>query len=463
MVKQPNEDLFEGSTMTFGEHLDELRGVLFRSLIGLLICVVIGFLIADQVVTKIQGPLRAALQKHYLERAKRDLFQKYDGEENTPPEMINLIVERGFIPEPAYLDIETLANRLRQELPDHFSTISFKTSQFALADFPAEDASGLCEAIASDKDDASKPASVLWGLMNAEERASVTKFGEEEMTDDDRRVLLRAMNRLIEDAKIHESQPFRDYAPKDSPAQAMITRHADEGINADDTRRLNRMLLAEAFHKYLAKPQPLVLETPLWKPISVRVQTLNAHEAFMIWLKAAFLAGLVMASPWIFFQIWSFVGAGLYPHERKYVYFYLPFSLLLFLAGASMAFFFVFQHVLNFLFGFNLMMDIDPDPRISEWLSFVLLLPVGFGIAFQLPLGMLFLYRLGIFSLEIYLAKWRLAILIIFVLSMLLTPADPISMLLMAVPLTALYFLGIVLCHWLPRTRSRFPEGTDPT
>jgi sec-independent protein translocase protein TatC len=182
----------------------------------------------------------------------------------------------------------------------------------------------------------------------------------------------------------------------------------------------------------------------------------------MIWLKAAFVTGLVISSPWIFYQLWIFVAAGLYPHEKKYVYLYLPFSSVLFLAGAAMAFFVVFRYVLNFLLGFNRAMSIDPDPRISEWLSFVLFLPLGFGIAFQLPLVMLFLHRIGIFSLEAYLEKWRIAVLVIFVISMILTPADPISMLLMACPLSGLYFLGIGLCKWMPRNRNPFADVYEP-
>ena len=73
---------------------------------------------------------------------------------------------------------------------------------------------------------------------------------------------------------------------------------------------------------------------------------------------------------------------------------------------------------------------------------------------------MLFINRLGILSVEMYLEKWRIAILVIFVLSMLLTPADPISMLMMAVPLTILFFLGIALCKWMPRGRSPIAEET---
>ena len=74
---------------------------------------------------------------------------------------------------------------------------------------------------------------------------------------------------------------------------------------------------------------------------------------------------------------------------------------------------------------------------------------------------MLFLNRITIFSVEAYLQKWRVAVLVIFVISMLLTPADPISMLLMAAPLSGLYFLGIALCKWMPRGRSLFDGGYE--
>lgn len=178
----------------------------------------------------------------------------------------------------------------------------------------------------------------------------------------------------------------------------------------------------------------------------------------MIWMKAGLLTGIVVASPFIFWQIWQFIAAGLYPHEKNYVYIYLPFSLILFLAGGSLAFFFVFDPVLDFLFSFNKKLNIDPDPRISEWLGFVLIMPLGFGISFQLPLVMLFINRLGLVSLETYLSKWRIAVMAIVVLSAVLTPADPISIFLMAIPLVVLFFVGLGLCKWMPRGKNPFSE-----
>jgi sec-independent protein translocase protein TatC len=190
----------------------------------------------------------------------------------------------------------------------------------------------------------------------------------------------------------------------------------------------------------------------------VKIKSFNAQEAFSVYVKASLLVGILLASPWLFYQIWHFVAAGLYPHERHYVHIYLPFSLGLFLMGAALAFFIVFQPVLNFLLSFNRSLGIDPDPRINEWLGFVLLLPVGFGVGFQLPLVMLFLERINVFTVRNYLAYWRVAILVIFVLAAILAPPDPYSMLLMAFPLTFLYFGGIFLCKFLPKKPNPFGE-----
>jgi sec-independent protein translocase protein TatC len=222
-------------------------------------------------------------------------------------------------------------------------------------------------------------------------------------------------------------------------------------------------LLSSYFSNELRVAQLTLLDVPVWKPVKVRVQSLNAQEAFMIWMKASFMTGLVLASPWIFVQIWTFVAAGLYPHEKNYVYMYLPISLLLFIAGAALAFGFVFEKVLGFLFYFNQWMEIDPDPRIGEWLGFVLLMPLAFGLSFQLPLIMLFLNRIGIITIQMYVEHWRTAVLVIAIAAMVLTPGgDPYSLLLMMFPLIFLYFLGIGLCKWMPQGRNPFTEVYEP-
>jgi sec-independent protein translocase protein TatC len=189
---------------------------------------------------------------------------------------------------------------------------------------------------------------------------------------------------------------------------------------------------------------------------NAKTKALGVYEAFKIYIIASLIVGLVLASPVVAYNLWSFVAAGLYPHEKKYVYYFIPVSIGLFVVGALFAFFFVFQFVLDFLFGFNSWLHIEPDPRISEWIGFALLLPVGFGISFQLPVVMFVLERVGIFTAKQYLEKWRIAVLAICLIAVFLTPGDPGSMLLMAIPLVLLYFGGVWVCKLFPRKQGLF-------
>jgi sec-independent protein translocase protein TatC len=196
---------------------------------------------------------------------------------------------------------------------------------------------------------------------------------------------------------------------------------------------------------------------PLEDDSRLNAISLSGQEPFMIYMKASLIVGAVLASPFIFYYMWNFIAAGLYKRERNMVYLYLPMSLGLFFSGAALAYFAAFGYVLEFLFWFNDQMGIAPTPRISEWMTLVLLMPLGFGISFQLPLVMVALERIGIFTVQSYLSSWRISVVAIFAIAMILTPADPGSMLMMAVPLTGLYFLGIWLCKKLPRGEALGP------
>jgi sec-independent protein translocase protein TatC len=180
------------------------------------------------------------------------------------------------------------------------------------------------------------------------------------------------------------------------------------------------------------------------------LSTLAPQEAIMAYIKVCLVCGLVLGSPWIFIQIWAFVAAGLYPNEKRLVNVYLPFSVVLFVAGALVCQFWVIPKALQALLWFNQWLKLEPDIRFNEWLGFAILLPVLFGLSFQLPLIMLFLERVGIFSVETYVQKWRIACFLIFVFSSFVTPVDAISMLSLALAMCALYGLGILLCKLNP-------------
>lgn len=197
----------------------------------------------------------------------------------------------------------------------------------------------------------------------------------------------------------------------------------------------------------------------LWtQPTEAKVISTEVEGTFGVYVKASLVLGVVLASPAVFYFLWTFVAAGLYPHEKRYVHVFMPLSIGLFFLGAVVAFYVVLEYVITFLLGFNEWMGIEATPRINQWMSFVLILPLMFGVAFQMPLVMLFLERIGVISTAMYWKYWRHAVLVIFVVSMFLTPADPGSLLAMAGCLAPLYFVGIGLCKWMPRGNQPFAE-----
>jgi sec-independent protein translocase protein TatC len=148
------------------------------------------------------------------------------------------------------------------------------------------------------------------------------------------------------------------------------------------------------------------------------------------------------------------VAAGLYRHERRYVKQYLPFSLGLFLSGVFLCFLFVLPITLKFLLQFNVWLGVAPTLRLSEWMGFATILPLIFGASFQTPLVMLFIERLGIFTVDDFRSKRKIAILVITVAAAVLTPGqDPFSMLLLACPMILLYELGILMIQYNKRPR----------
>jgi sec-independent protein translocase protein TatC len=193
--------------------------------------------------------------------------------------------------------------------------------------------------------------------------------------------------------------------------------------------------------------------------------TMSVAEGMLVYFKVALVCGLVLSSPWVFWQIWSFVAAGLYAHEKRPVYAYLPFSVGLFLAGVLVCQFLVMPKAVEALLWFNEWLDFEPDLRLNEWLGFAIFMPVVFGISFQTPLVMLFLERLGVLRVEAYRGKRRLAWFLLAVFAAVASPStDWVSMVFLWVPMCLLYELGIVLCRWSPRsaTRGEFAdEGAD--
>jgi sec-independent protein translocase protein TatC len=181
------------------------------------------------------------------------------------------------------------------------------------------------------------------------------------------------------------------------------------------------------------------------------ITTLSAQEAMVVWFKVSLLCGIVLASPIILYQFWAFVGAGLYPHEKRYIYLFFGPSLVLFVGGILLCQFVVLPGAVKALLKFNEILGLDPDIRMTEWLGLAIILPLVFGVSFQTPLVMVFLNRIGLFSAGDYLTKWRHALFFLALFSAIITPTpDVITLLYLLVPMFGLYMLGIAICHYFP-------------
>ena len=190
--------------------------------------------------------------------------------------------------------------------------------------------------------------------------------------------------------------------------------------------------------------------------------SLTITESFMTYIMVSIYCGIVLSSPWIFWQLWQFIAAGLYPHEKKYVHLYMPLSIGLFLGGCALAEFVVLPIGISYLLSFNEWLGVEPELRLSEWLSFAVMVPVVFGVAFQTPLVMLFLERVGIVKVDFYTKNRKMAIFVLAVVACLLAVApDAFSMMSLAIPMWGLYELGIILCRFAPRPRPVMEEP-DP-
>ena len=196
-------------------------------------------------------------------------------------------------------------------------------------------------------------------------------------------------------------------------------------------------------HRRAKQVQPLVGRRPT-------LATLRVEEAFMVYIKVCIVTGFVLASPWVFYQLWSFIAAGLYPNEKRYVNVFMPFSIGLFLAGVAMCELMVIPKAVEALLWFNEWLGLEPELRLNDWLGFAILMPLVFGISFQTPLVMLFVERIGFLSVEQLRKSHRIAWFVMAIFAAVVTPTDAFSMLFLWIPMSLLYELGIILCRMQP-------------
>lgn len=189
-----------------------------------------------------------------------------------------------------------------------------------------------------------------------------------------------------------------------------------------------------------AKARPL--------PRGARLQVIGVPDAFTSYMKISLIAGLILTCPWVFYQLWMFVAAGLYANERKYVRAAVPFSAALFIVGALFFLFVVAKISLNFFLYFGELLGVASNWTLQKYVSFVTMLMLVFGLAFQTPIAIVILVRTGLVSLQAMRGVRKYVFLCCFIISAAVTPPDVISQITLAVPLYTLYELGMILAYF---------------
>jgi len=189
-----------------------------------------------------------------------------------------------------------------------------------------------------------------------------------------------------------------------------------------------------------------------------KLHAIEVTESVGVYMRVALLAGFLLALPWVFYQLFVFIGKGLKKNERKSILIAVPFATLMFAGGVVFAFFIMLPASLDFLMS---ILGIQTMIRIKSYFSFVTNLLFWIGISFEMPLIVYILARVGLIKAKVMLKGWRVAIVVIAVLAAIITPtSDPVNMAIFMIPLFVLYLLSIGLAAIAEKQRAK-PEAAE--
>ncbi len=208
-------------------------------------------------------------------------------------------------------------------------------------------------------------------------------------------------------------------------------------------------------YDFLAAPLTAAL------PEGAKMVAIGVITPFMVPLKVTAMVAFLLALPFILYQAWAFVAPGLYAHERRLGLPLIISSTLLFLLGMAFCYYLVFGQVFHFIASFA-PKSITPAPDIEAYLSFVMTMFIAFGLAFEVPVALIVLVKLGVVDV-VKLKEWRPYFIVgAFVIAAIVTPPDVISQLALAIPMCLLYEIGILAARLVtPRAKEEGGEASS--
>jgi sec-independent protein translocase protein TatC len=179
-------------------------------------------------------------------------------------------------------------------------------------------------------------------------------------------------------------------------------------------------------------------------PVGSKMIATGVISPFLVPMKVTLVLAIIISLPWVFYQLWAFIAPGLYAHEKRLVLPLVISSSLLFMGGVAFSYFLVFGRVFKFIGEFA-PKSIAVTPDIENYLDFVMSMCLAFGAAFEVPVVVVILVRMGIVSVDKLREIRPYAIVGAFAIAALITPPDAVSMLSLAIPMCILYELGLLV------------------
>ncbi|HIJ19499.1 MAG TPA: twin-arginine translocase subunit TatC [Deltaproteobacteria bacterium] len=215
-------------------------------------------------------------------------------------------------------------------------------------------------------------------------------------------------------------------------------------------------IFAEKLFQILIAPLKAVL------PEGDRLIFTALPEMFFTYLKVAFISGIMLVAPYIFYQLWLFIAPGLYKTEKKYVIPFVIASTILFVGGALFGYFVVFPFGFQFFISFT-NEYVKALPSVQQYFGFAVKLLFAFGIVFELPVVIFFLTKMGVVTPALLRKNRKYAILLSFVVAAILTPPDVITQCMMAGPLIILFEIGILvsMTAWKKKQEKKAQEESE--
>ena len=197
------------------------------------------------------------------------------------------------------------------------------------------------------------------------------------------------------------------------------------------------------------------------KSLNVTWNVFRLSDALRVYMQFAFAIGITISLPFALYQVWRFIAPGLTKRERKSTVWFIPIAFMLFLLGISFAYFILFPMVVTFLSKISKQLGVVEVYGIAQYFSFMLNIVVPFGLLFELPVVVVFLTRLGIVTPKLLVKIRKLAYLVLIIVAVTLTPPEPMSDILVSVPLILLYEVSIFFSRIAARKREKSLQLSD--